>query len=165
MAAHQAPLSWDSPGKNTGVCCHFLLQCMKVKSEREVAQSCLTLAAHFMAHILGKWRDITMFCHQREQAVKQAPTCWLFPIRLKSCRFRERTQQVTAPSALSIPTLSQCYWGSICKITIFSKGNFEGLKKISPISYQVSIDLCMCLFIDQWIADASKSLVDVSGYA
>ena len=41
-AAHQAPLPWDSPGKNTGVGCHFLLQCMEVKSEREVAQSCLT---------------------------------------------------------------------------------------------------------------------------
>ena len=37
------PHPWDSPGKNTGVDCHFLLQCMKVKSEREVAQSCLTL--------------------------------------------------------------------------------------------------------------------------
>ena len=34
---------WNSPAKNTGVSCHFLLQCMKVKSEREVAQSCLTL--------------------------------------------------------------------------------------------------------------------------
>ena len=33
---------WDSPGKNTGVGCHFLLQCMKVESESEVAQSCLT---------------------------------------------------------------------------------------------------------------------------
>ena len=33
---------WDSPGKNTGVGCHFLLQCMKVKSENEVAQSCTT---------------------------------------------------------------------------------------------------------------------------
>ena len=39
MAAHQAPRPWDSPGKNTGVGCHFLLQCMKVKSESEVAQS------------------------------------------------------------------------------------------------------------------------------
>ena len=37
------PRPWDSPGKNTGVGCHFLLQCMKVKSEREVAQSCPTL--------------------------------------------------------------------------------------------------------------------------
>ena len=35
--------SWDSPGKNTGVGCHFLLQCMKVKSESEVTQSCPTL--------------------------------------------------------------------------------------------------------------------------
>ena len=34
----------DSPGKNTGVGCHFLLQYMKVKSESEVAQSCLTLS-------------------------------------------------------------------------------------------------------------------------
>ena len=37
------PSPWDSPGKNNGVDCHFLLQCMKVKSETEVSQSCLTL--------------------------------------------------------------------------------------------------------------------------
>ena len=44
-AAHQAPPSLgDSPGRNTGVGCHFLLQCMKVKSEREVAQLCPTLS-------------------------------------------------------------------------------------------------------------------------
>ena len=42
-AAHQAPGPWDSPGKNTGVGCCFLLQCMKVKSESEITQSCLTL--------------------------------------------------------------------------------------------------------------------------
>src|SRR5574339_455612 len=36
------PCSLDSPGKNTGVGCHFLLQCMKVKSESEVTQSCPT---------------------------------------------------------------------------------------------------------------------------
>ena len=38
------PRPWDSPGKNTGVGCHFLLQCMKVKSESEVTQSCPTLS-------------------------------------------------------------------------------------------------------------------------
>ena len=38
------PHPWDSLGKKTGVGCHFLLQCMKIKSEREVAQSCLTLS-------------------------------------------------------------------------------------------------------------------------
>ena len=38
------PRPWDSPGKNAGVGCHFLLQCMKVKSESEVAQLCLILS-------------------------------------------------------------------------------------------------------------------------
>ena len=38
------PHPWDSPGKNTGVGFHFLLQCMKVKSESEVTQSCPTQA-------------------------------------------------------------------------------------------------------------------------
>ena len=37
------PHPWDPPGKNTGVGCHFLLQCMKAKSESKVAQSCPTL--------------------------------------------------------------------------------------------------------------------------
>ena len=41
-AALQAPRPWDSPGKNTGMGCHFLLQCMKVKSESEVVQLCPT---------------------------------------------------------------------------------------------------------------------------
>ena len=40
--SHQVLRLWDSPGKNTGVGCHYLLQCMKVKSESEVAQSCPT---------------------------------------------------------------------------------------------------------------------------
>ena len=53
---------WDSPGKNPGVGCHFLLQCMKVKSESEVAQSCPTLsdpitAAHHAPPSMG-------FCRQ-----------------------------------------------------------------------------------------------------
>ena len=42
MAAHQVSPPWDSPGKNSGVGCHCLLQCMKMKSESEVTQSCLT---------------------------------------------------------------------------------------------------------------------------
>ena len=42
-----SPCPWDSPGKNTGVGCHFLLQCVKVKSESEVTQLCPT-ASHPM---------------------------------------------------------------------------------------------------------------------
>ena len=37
------PRPWDSPGKNTGVGCHFLLRCMKVKRDSEIARSCPTL--------------------------------------------------------------------------------------------------------------------------
>ena len=45
LLSHFSPVHpWDSPDKNTGVGCHFLLQCMKVKSESEVAQSCPTLS-------------------------------------------------------------------------------------------------------------------------
>ena len=44
---------WDSPGKNAGVGCHFLLQCMKVKSESEVAQSCPTLSDSMDCSLLG----------------------------------------------------------------------------------------------------------------
>ena len=43
------PRPWDSPGKNTGVGCQFLRQCMKVKSESEVAQSCLTVETPWTA--------------------------------------------------------------------------------------------------------------------
>ena len=43
------PRLWDSPGKNTEVGCHFLLQCMKVKSESEVTKSCQLLATPWTA--------------------------------------------------------------------------------------------------------------------
>ena len=44
---------WDSPDRNTGVGCHFLLQCMKVKSESEVAQLCPTLSNPMDCSLLG----------------------------------------------------------------------------------------------------------------
>ena len=47
------PHPWDSPGKNTGVGCHFLLQCMEVKSESEVAQLCPTLSDPMDCSLLG----------------------------------------------------------------------------------------------------------------
>ena len=49
------PRPWDSPGKNTGVGCHFLLQCMKGKSENEVAQSCPTLRDPMVCSLSGSF--------------------------------------------------------------------------------------------------------------
>ena len=52
-AGSRHPRPWDSPGRSTGVCCHFLLQCVKVKSESEVAQSCLALRDPMDCSLLG----------------------------------------------------------------------------------------------------------------
>ena len=51
------PHPWDSPGKNSGVGCHFLLQCMKLKSESEVTQSCPTQRPHRLqpTRLLRPW--------------------------------------------------------------------------------------------------------------
>ena len=102
------PRPWDSPGKNTGVGCHFLLQCMKVKSESEVAQLCPTLSdpmdcsppgssVHviFQARVL-EWGAIAFFrqlqihhCQEKDPPKrdyshpKNSPAC-----SLKSCSIR-----------------------------------------------------------------------------
>ena len=52
------PRPWDFPGKNTGVGCHFLLQCRKLKSEREVAQSCPTFCDPIFQARLLEWGAI-----------------------------------------------------------------------------------------------------------
>ena len=82
-----SPVPVDSPGKNTGVGCHFLLQCVKVKSESEVAQLCPTLSdpmdcslpgssAHgiFQARVL-EWGAIALSMEGANQ--------WNFDLELK----------------------------------------------------------------------------------
>ena len=86
------PRPWDSPGKNTGVGCHFLLQCMKLKSESEVAQLCTTLSdpmdcslpgssihGIFQARVL-EWGAIAF------SKISQT-TCLLFLLKWSSCIF------------------------------------------------------------------------------
>ena len=69
MAAYRLPRPWDCPGKNTGVGCHFLLHRLRVKSESEVAQSCLTLRSHGLqpTRLLHPWdfpgRSTGVGCH------------------------------------------------------------------------------------------------------
>ena len=76
------PRPWDSPGKNTGVGCHFLLHCVKVKGEREVAHSCPTLSdpmdcsppgssihGSFQARVL-EWGAIAFSGQLRERSLK-----------------------------------------------------------------------------------------------
>ena len=83
------PHPWDSPGKNTGVGCHFLLQCMKVKSESEVAQSCPTLrdpmdcslpgsSAHgiFQARVL-EWGAIAFSSAIKKNEIMSFAATWM----------------------------------------------------------------------------------------
>ena len=77
MAAHQAPLSLGFSSKNTGVGCHFLLQCMKVKSQSEVAQSYPTLSDPMdcsplgsSAHGIFPGKSTGVGCHRLLQCMK-----------------------------------------------------------------------------------------------
>ena len=86
------PHPWDSPGKNTGVGCHFLLQCMKVKSESEVVQSCPTLSDPMDCSLPGS--SIMEFSLQYENGV--------------GCHFLLQCMKVKSESEVvqSCPTLS-----------------------------------------------------------
>ena len=75
---NRLPRPWDSPGKNTGVGCHFLLQCTKVKSESEVTQSCPTLCDPMNCSLWdspGKSTGVGCHCllHQVVLVVKNPP--------------------------------------------------------------------------------------------
>ena len=83
------PRPWDSPGKNTGVGCHFLLQCMKVKSESEVTQSCPTLSNPMDCSLPGSsihgifpGKSTEVGCHCFLRIMKQ----WLLKLEL-SCLY------------------------------------------------------------------------------
>ena len=74
------PCPWDSPGKNTGVGCHFLLQCMKVKSKSEAAQSCLTLCDSMdcsLPRLLHPWgfpgKSTGVGCHYEAVKINNQP--------------------------------------------------------------------------------------------
>ena len=108
------PHPWDSPGNNTGVGCHFLLQCMKVKSESEISQSCLTISDSmdcslpgssihgiFQAKVL-KWGAIA-FSKQR---------CWLI-LYFHLNKYPSSYAATTATNSLqSCPTLCDPIDGS-----------------------------------------------------
>ena len=103
------PRPWDSPGKNTGVGCHFLLQRTKVKSQSEVAQLCPTLhnptdcslpgsSVHgiFQARVL-EWGAIA-FSFKMARALQMKTT---IPLKAVNSIFLLRAQEVTTPYLIS----------------------------------------------------------------
>ena len=78
------PHPWDSPGKNTGVGCHFLLQCMTVKSESEVAQSCLTLRDPMDCSPLGSPIPGITKARTLEWVAISFSNAWKWKVKMKS---------------------------------------------------------------------------------
>ena len=121
------PHPWDSPGKNTGVGCPFLLQCMRVKSESEVALSCLTPSDPVGCvrpwDFPGKSTGVGCHCLTRDQAhvsysvcmeskpleVKEVPITilWsLFPAKVAVPHgqgFRAVLPGLNSPESLTVP--------------------------------------------------------------
>ena len=116
---------WDSPGKNTGVGCHFLLQCMKLKSESKATQSCLTRSdprdcslrgssVHgiFQARVMD-WVAIAFSCLMLKNLL------FLYPFFPKDCeRWLENLFGYVYYWA-SEPTLKvACYFGNLVYLMI-----------------------------------------------
>ena len=110
---------WDSSGKNTGVGCYFLLQCIKVKSEREVSQSCLTLSDPMDYSLPGSSMG---FSRQEYWSGLPLPSPSLF-LEVTNCTVHP--QHVLLFSSFSWPLIS---WNSLEKLApslIFTAGSFS----------------------------------------
>ena len=118
------PCPWDSPGKNNGVGCHFLLQCMQLKSESEVTQSCLTpsdpmdrsppgssIHGIFQARVL-EWGAIAFSDTLSHLSLKQSYTAsgivililQIMPLKLREIK---RRAEVTQPGGIGWRTQSR----------------------------------------------------------
>ena len=90
------PHPWDSPSKNTGVGCHFLLQCMKVKSENEFTQSCPTPSHPMDCSLPGS--SVHEICQARDVCKNfLSPVSRIFTILFSSVQSLSRVQLFAPP--------------------------------------------------------------------
>ena len=106
------PRPWDSPGKNTVVGCHFFLQCMKVKSESEVTQSCPTLSDPMDCRLPGSSVYLGFVPVEGGQCGQTRCTVWLGPflevprnLDVIEGTWEERAALTPRPHLLEAPVL------------------------------------------------------------
>ena len=85
------PHPWDSPGNNTEVGCHFLLQCIKMKSESEVTQSCLTVSDPMDCSLSGSSIRGIFQARLLEWVTSAFSVKWLQPLYITLQQILKRT--------------------------------------------------------------------------
>ena len=131
------PCPWDSPGKNNGVGCHFLLQCMKVKSESEVTQSCPTLSDPMDCSIPGSPIPGILQARTLEWVAISFSSAWKWKVKVKSLSRVQlsATPRTTAHQApLSMGFSRWQYWS---RLPLPSPNNalFQNIKKIQRVCW------------------------------
>ena len=110
----RVPHPWDSPGKNTGVGCHFLLQCMKMKTESEVAQSCPTLNDPMDCSPPGSSIYGIFQARVLEWGTIAFSNAWKWKVKVKSCPTLSDPMDCSLPgSSLSMGFSRQEYWSGV----------------------------------------------------
>ena len=153
---------WDSPGKNTGVGCHCLLQCMKVKRESEVAQLCLTLSNPMdggppgsSSHGISQARvlecKLLQSCPTLCYTMDYSP--WDSPGKNTGvdCRALLLPDTGIEPMSLTSPALTVRFfttsttWEAHSRIIV--QGNFLGICHLKP--YTLLLAFISCLFFSR----------------
>ena len=154
------PHPWDSPGKNTGVGYHFLLQCMKVKSESEVAQSCPTLSDPMDCSLTGSsihervlgWGAIAfsggMSIMEDYSTIKRNNTCYNIDEPQKLYTKWKKT--VTKNQILYDPFLGNVQKGQSMDTGGLVVDRGGGRNGLQPMGMRVDLNWCKCSKIGLW---------------
>ena len=148
------PHPWDSPAKSTGVGCHFLLQCMKVKSESEVAQSYLTLhapwtAAHQAPPPMGfssqKYWSVVPLPSPQQTHIKHYPQWKKKKKEKKRKKERKKAFPLKSGTRQGCP-LSPLLFNIVLEVLVTAIREEKGMKEI-----QVGKEVKLSLFADDMI--------------
>ena len=161
---------WDSPGENTGVGCHFLLQCMKVKSESEVAQSCPTLSDPMDCSLPGSSVHGIFQARVLEWGAIAFSSAWKWKVKVKSlCRVRllatPWTAAYQAPPSMGFSR--QEYWSGV-PFSYFSQPNIPCKKNTNLCtqdSYWVTIYFLLSNNVYIVQQQKSRSILETSVFS